>query len=127
MLRLGFPLRHLLIVMQSDALKAGRREHVTRASYREPWQACARLLHELRWQQRLSSPQIGLFPPVSNPAFAARYCGGGRQTVTLEPLVNEAMGREEVPEIAARPCSPRKHVVDVERLAIERLVSPDAA
>jgi len=28
--------------MQPNALKADRREHITRASCREPWQACAR-------------------------------------------------------------------------------------
>jgi hypothetical protein len=61
---------------------------------------------------------------ADDPALRTEQPGRGWQSVALEPLVNLTMGRQQVPEIAARPCRPREHMVDVQGVPAEGSVSP---
>jgi hypothetical protein len=111
------PLRDSLIVSKPHTLENERIKGFFQpeVSTTDQWKACRHFSPE-------SVSRVGIHlviaevPPLKYPiARGAEYCLT-REAVTFFLLIDPAVGGQQIPEVIAGPCTPRKAVIDIQML-----------
>ena len=111
------PLRDSLIVSKPHALKNERIKGFLQpeVSTTDQWKACRHFSPESTARDRISLI-VSEMPPLKNPiACGVEHCVTG-EAVALFMLIDPAVGGQQIPEVIAGPCTPRKAVIDIQML-----------
>lgn len=119
------PLGNLLVVAEPQSLECYGSEDILKIVGRlDGGQSGLGLEAETLQGGRLAA--IRGVPPIDDQFLGSAQCAIVREQIPFLPLVDLALRRQQVPEVAAWPRGPRKAVVDVEVVGAERFPRPNA-
>lgn len=118
------PFRDLLLLTQAQTTPFKRFEHIMTGGRISDGQRRGGLFEEPVAENRTLGPSR--IPPCDDVRARLGENGGGGNSLFLELLIDPGSGRQQVPQIAARPCRPRNTVVYVVSHGVEGGAGPDA-